>query len=319
MIQNTHSPFMDCCNRLLELRDSYPPLKTAVVHPADAASLGSAVDAAKEQLIIPVLVGNADKIWSVAKAEKLDISKFELVATEHSHAAAEKAVELAHTHQVEALMKGKLHTQEFLQPIVAHDSGLRTSRRMSHVFIVAVPSYHKPLFITDAAINIVPNLDTKRDIIQNAIDLFVLLGWGTPKVAILAAVETVDAKMPSTLDAAALTVMAARGQITGGIVDGPLAFDNAISREAATAKNIISNVAGDADILIVPDLESGNMLYKQMRYLFGVESAGIVLGARVPLILTSRAAERGQTRLASCALALAVARRRQQESSTPVC
>lgn len=296
--------------QMITLKDSLQPLKTAIVHPVDGNSLGGAVEAAREGLIIPVLVGPETRIRAVAAEEGLDISSYELVSTEHSHAAAEIAVQLVREGKVEALMKGKIHTQELMHPIVSHDTGLRTGRRMSHVFMLDVPTYHKPLFLTDAAVNIRPNLLQKRDIVQNAIDLFLALKLGMPKVAIVSAVETVDETIPSTLDATALCKMADRGQITGGIVDGPLALDNAISKEAADAKGIVSQVAGDADIIVVPDVESGNMLYKQMRYLSGVEAAGIVLGAQVPIILTSRAAGKGLTRKASCAMALLYARNR---------
>ncbi len=301
------------CEKLIALKDGLAPLKTAIVHPTDDFSLGGAIEAAKQGFIIPVFVGNQAKIEAVAKAGGYDLSPFEIVSCEHSQAAAEKAVQLVRSKEVEALMKGKLHTDEFMTPIVARDTGLRTGRRMSHIFVMDImPTYHKPLFITDAALNIRPNLMEKRDIVQNAIDLFHALGWGTPKVAIVSAVEMVDEKIPSTLDATALCKMADRGQIVGGILDGPLAFDNAVSVEAAKAKGIASQVAGDADIIVVPDVESGNMLYKQMRYLFGVESAGIVLGAKVPIILTSRAADKGTTRTASCALALIYARKQEE-------
>lgn len=298
--------------QLIALKNRYEPLKTAVVHPVDANSLGGAVESAKENLIVPVLVGPKHKILATAAAEKIDISPYEIIATDHSHAAAEKAVELARSGEVEAIMKGKIHTQELMHPIVQKETGLRTGRRMSHIFVIDVPTYHKALFVTDAAINIRPNLVEKKDIVQNAIDLFLALRRGTPKVAVVSAIETVDEKIPSTLDATALCKMAERGQITGGIVDGPLALDNAISKESAQIKGITSQVAGDADIIVVPDVESGNMLYKQMKYLSGIEGAGIVMGARVPIILTSRSADKGLTRQASCALALVYARRMQE-------
>lgn len=303
--ETTRSPFYE---QLVALKDDLPPLKTAVVHPVDVNSLGGAIEAAKEGIIVPVLVGPEHKIRAVAEEQGFDISSYELISTEHSHGAAQRAVELVHEGRVEALMKGKIHTQELMTPVVAHEGGLRTARRMSHVFVVDAPSYHKPLFITDAAINIQPNLAQKKDIVQNAIDLFLALGLGTPKVAVVSAVETVDEKIPSTLDATALCKMAERGQIYGGVLDGPLALDNAISRESASIKGIVSQVAGDADIIVVPDVEAGNMLYKQMRYLSGIEGAGIVLGARVPIILTSRSAGSGLTRKASSALALVYAR-----------
>lgn len=295
--------------QLIALKDAHEPLRTAVVHPVDVNSLGGAIEAAQEGLIIPVLVGPEHKIRKVAEEQGFDLSPYEIISTEHSHEAAARSVLLAREGKVEALMKGKIHTQELMSPVVAHDTGLRTGRRMSHIFVVDVPNYHKPLFITDAALNIRPSLSDKKDIVQNAIDLFLALGLGTPKVAIVSAVETVDEKIPSTLDATALCKMAERGQITGGIVDGPLALDNAISKESAEVKGIISAVAGDADIIIVPDVEAGNMLYKQMRFLSGIDGAGIVLGARVPIILTSRAAGRGLSRSASSALALVYARR----------
>ena len=301
-----------CYEQLIAQKDSFAPLKTAIVHPVDANSLGGAIESALEGLIEPVLVGPELKTREVAEAEGYDLSGIEIIPTEHSHAAADKAVELVHEDKVEAIMKGKIHTQELMHPIVDHSTGLRTARRMSHIFMLDPPIYHKALFITDAAINIQPTLAQKKDIVQNAIDLFLTISMGTPKVAIVSAVETVDEKIPSTLDATALCKMAERGQITGGILDGPLAFDNAISKEAADAKGIVSQVAGDADIIVVPDVEAGNMLYKQMRYLSGIESAGIVMGARVPIILTSRAAGAGITRKASCALALLYARRKQE-------
>lgn len=298
--------------RLLAMRDGFKPLKTAVVHPADAYSLRGAVDSAREGLIDPVLVGPPAKIMAVAAQENIDISPYTIVATEHSHAAAAKAVQMAKLGEVEALMKGKLHTDELMEAVVEKESGLRTGRRMSHVFILDVPNYPKPLWLTDAALNIRPTLMEKRDIVQNAIDLFCILGFGTPKVAILSAVEMVTESIPSTLDATALCKMADRGQITGAILDGPLAFDNAVSKESAIIKGIRSEVAGDADILVVPDIESGNMLYKQNRFLTGCDGAGIVLGARVPIILTSRAGN-SEARQASSALALAYVRKRDQQ------
>ena len=290
-------------HRLMEAAKEHGPLRTAVVHPVDKTSLAGAVAAAGEGLIEPVLIGPEHKIRAVAEAEGLDISSFTLIATEHSHAAADKAVELARAGEVGALMKGSLHTDEFLRPVVSKQTGLRTERRMSHVFAFDVPTYARPLFITDAAINIAPGLEQKRDIVQNAIDLALALGIELPKVAVLSAVETVTPGIQSTLDAAALCKMADRGQITGGSVDGPLAFDNAVSPEACAIKGIVSPVAGQADILVVPDLEAGNMLAKQLEYLGGAEGAGIVLGARLPIILTSRADDT-VSRLASCALAV---------------
>ena len=282
------------------------PIRTAVVHPVDSDSLLGAIEAAKANLIIPVLVGPATKIRAAADQANLEISGYELVPTEHSHAAAAKAVELACDHKVDALMKGSLHTNEFMSAIV-HEERLRTARRMSHVFVIDAPCYPKPLYITDAAINIYPTVEEKADIIQNAIGLAHAVGLDHPKVAILSAVETVSSKIQSTLDAAVLCKMADRGQITGGILDGPLAFDNAVSKEAAKVKGIVSTVAGRADIFVVPDLEAGNILAKQLEYLAAAQLAGIVLGARVPIVLTSRA-DKTQARLASCAIALLLAR-----------
>ncbi len=279
------------------------PLKTGVVHPTDLFSLAGAVEAARAGIIDPILIGPEVKIRKVAEDAHIDLTGLTIHPTPHSHAAAEAAVEMAFSGEVEALMKGKLSTEELMQAVMDHDHKLRTGRRMSHVFVLDVPSYPKPLFLTDAAINIKPTLMEKRDIVQNAIDLFRTLSMGTPKVAILSAVETVNEKIPSTLDATALCKMAERGQITGGVLDGPLAFDNAISLEAATIKGIHSEVAGNADILIAPDIESGNMLYKELRYFSGAQGAGIVLGAKVPIILTSRAGD-AENRVISAALAL---------------
>ena len=280
------------------------------MHPVDTVSLEGAIEAAKQKLIIPVLVGPEAKIRAAAEQAKLDLSGYQLVSTEHSHAAAAQAVALARDHKVEALMKGSLHTDEFMGAIV-NEEKLRTARRMSHVFVVDAPDYPRPLFITDAAINIYPTLEDKVDIVQNAIDLAHALGVPLPKVAILSAVETVTPKIKSTIDAAALCKMADRRQITGGILDGPLAFDNAVSAEAAKTKGIVSPVAGQADIFVVPDLEAGNMLAKQLEYLAEAEVAGIVLGARVPIILTSRA-DKTQARLGSCAIALLLARHKTE-------
>lgn len=295
---------------LLGKAHSLAPLKVAVVHPADTFSFIGMIEAAKAGIIIPVLVGPEHKIRTLAKETNTDIGGFELVATPHSNAAAETAVALALEGKVEALMKGKLSTEELMQQVVDRQKGLRTGRRMSHVFVVNVPRYPKPLFLTDAGINIKPTLMEKKDIVQNAIDLFHALDLGTPKVAILSAVEYVTEKIPSTLDATALCKMAERGQITGGILDGPLAFDNAVSKEAATIKGLHSEVAGNADILVVPDIESGNMLYKQLRYFSGAQGAGMVLGAKVPIVLTSRAGD-AESRVTSCALALLYARARK--------
>jgi phosphate acetyltransferase/phosphate butyryltransferase len=294
--------------KLIELTRGLPPVRTAVVHPVDDNSLRGAVSAAREDLIIPVLVGPEARIRAAAQAAGVDIARYELVPCAHSHEAAEAAVALARVGKVGALMKGSLHTEELLHAVVAADTGLRTARRVSHVFALDVPSYPRPLFLTDAAVNIAPDLDGKRDIVQNAIDLAHALGIEAPRVAILAAVETVTPKLRSTLDAAALCKMADRGQITGGVLDGPLGFDNAVSAEAARDKGIVSPVAGRADILLVPDLEAGNMLAKQLEYLAEAQAAGIVLGGRVPIALTSRA-DKPLSRMASCALAVLLALR----------
>lgn len=290
-------------NALLARCKGIKPVLTAVAHPADVPSLKGAIDAAEAGLITPILVGNEKKIRSAAADGKIDISPYQLIATPHSHAAAAKCVAMARSGEVEALMKGKLHTDELMHAVMDRDLGLRTERRISHVFVMDVPTYPRWLMITDAAINIEPTLEDKRDICQNAIDLAHTLGIPQPKVAILAAVETVTSKMRSTIDAAALCKMAERGQITGALLDGPLAFDNAISEEAAKTKGIISKVAGSPDILIVPDIESGNMLAKQLSFLANADAAGIVLGARVPLIVTSRS-DNQRARMASCAVAV---------------
>ncbi len=292
--------------QLIEQCRGLEPLRTAVVHPVDTVSLLGAIEAAKAKLIVPVLVGPESKIRAAAQAAKLDLSAYELEPTEHSHAAAAKAATLARDREVEALMKGSLHTDEFMGAIVAEEK-LRTARRMSHVFVIDAPGYPRPLFITDAAINIYPTMEDKIDIVQNAIDLAHALGLKHPNVAILSAVETVSPKIKSTIEAAALCKMAERGQITGGVLDGPLAFDNAVSEEAAKTKGIVSPVAGNADIFVTPDLEAGNMLAKQLEYLAQAQVAGIVLGARVPIILTSRA-DNTLARLGSCAIALLLAR-----------
>ena len=295
---------------LLEMRKGLAPLVTAIVHPVDELSLRGAITAAEEGSIQPILVGPEQKIHAAAAAAKLDISAYEIMTTRHSQEAAELAVQLARSGKVEALMKGALHTDELMSAVVDKETGLRTGRRMSHVFALEVPNYSKPLFLTDAALNLFPHLLEKVDIVQNAIDLFVGLGLGVPKVAILSAVEMINEKIPSTLDAAALCKMAERGQIHGGILDGPLAFDNAISIESASVKGIISKVAGDADILVVPDVESGNILYKQMTYLSTLEAAGMVMGASVPIILTSRGSD-VFSRTLSAAMAQVYVRRQQ--------
>ena len=288
--------------KLLETTKDISPIKVAVVHPCDEISLMGAMEAKRKGVIEPILIGPIDKIKATAAEAGCSLADIKIIDAQHSHAAAIIAVEEANKKNVDAIMKGKLHTDELMEAIVNKNTGLRTERRMSHIFALDVPTYHKPLFITDAAINIVPDLNTKRDIVQNSIDLLHALGMSEPKVAILSAVETVNSKMLSTIDAASLCKMADRGQITGGILDGPLAFDNAISKAAAATKDLVSNVAGDADILIAPDLEAGNMMAKQLIYLAGAESAGIVIGASVPIILTSRA-DGILSRLASCVLA----------------
>ena len=290
-------------DRLITAAKKHPPLTTAVAHPCDETSLKGALEAAEAQLIEPILVGPNDKIRSVAQSFSLDLGGLEVVDVPHSQAAAEKAVELVRTGKAELLMKGSLHTDELLAEVVKRETGIRTGRRISHVFVMDVPGHPQTLFITDAAVNIAPDLMTKRDIIQNAIDLYAGLGLGTPNVAILSAVETVTTSIPSTIEAAALCKMADRGQILGGTLDGPLAFDNAISPEAALIKGIKSKVAGQAHILIVPDLEAGNMLAKNLTFLSQADAAGVVLGARVPIILTSRA-DNLRTRMASCAVAV---------------
>jgi len=283
---------------------------TAVAHPCEATALAGAVEASENRLIVPILVGPAGKIGEIAKANGIRLDQVRIVDVPHSHAAAAKAVQLVREGQAELLMKGSLHTDELLGAVVARETGLRTGRRISHVFIMDVPTYHKVLIVTDAAINIAPTLEDKADICQNAIDLAVTLGVAQPKVAILAAVETVTSKMPATIDAAALCKMAERGQIKSGLLDGPLAFDNAISKEAARIKGIKSDVAGDPDILLVPDLEAGNMLAKQLSFLANADSAGLVLGARVPIILTSRA-DSVRSRIASAAVAMLAAHARR--------
>jgi phosphate acetyltransferase/phosphate butyryltransferase len=288
--------------RLIAATEALAPVRTAIVHPCDALSLAGALDAATQGMIVPVLVGPSARIMAAARAAGRSLDGIEIVDAPHSHAAAAAAVALVRAGKVAALMKGALHTDELMEAVVDAALGLRTERRMSHVYALDVPTYPKPLLITDAAINIAPDLNTKRDIVQNAIDLALALGISPPKVAILSAVETVNPRMASTLDAAALCKMADRGQITGGLIDGPLAFDNAISPAAAKAKGIVSQVAGMADILVAPDLEAANMMAKQLIYLAGADAAGIVLGARVPIILTSRA-DSAMSRLASCALA----------------
>ncbi len=296
--------------RLIGLAKGLEPIPMAVVHPCDAESLGGALQARDAGLIVPVLVGPQEKIRSVAAAEGFTLDGATIVDAAHSHEAAALAVRMAREGQVLALMKGSLHTDELMSEVVKRDGGLRTNRRISHVFLMDLPTYSSRLLITDAAINIEPTLEEKADIVQNAIDMAIMLGTEKPKVAILAAVETVHPKMRSTTDAAALCKMADRGQIRGGLLDGPLAFDNAVSLAAARTKGIRSEVAGRAEILLVPDLESGNMIAKQLEYLAHAVAAGIVLGARVPIVLTSRA-DNAKTRAASCAIAQVLARAKQ--------
>jgi phosphotransacetylase len=290
-----------------------PPLPTAIVHPCDAPSLDGALRAAGAGLIAPILVGPQARIRATALAAGLDLGAWTIIDTPHSHASAERAVALVREGGAAALMKGSLHTDELMAAVVAKEGGLRTARRVSHVFVMDVPTYPKLLLITDAAVNILPSLEDKADIVANAIELAQALGIATPKVAILSAVETVTAKLPSTIEAAALCKMAERGQIQGGLLDGPLAFDNAISKEAARTKGIVSDVAGDADILLVPDLEAGNMLAKTLTFLGGADAGGIVLGARVPIVLTSRA-DSAAARMASCAIAVLMANRKKDSS-----
>jgi phosphotransacetylase len=278
----------------------------AVAHPCSEDALVGTIDAARHNLIVPILVGPEKKIASVAEAAGVDIGPYKIVPTEHSHHAAEIAVSLVRSGEAQLLMKGSLHTDELLSAVMTKEAGLRTERRLSHCFVIAVPTYPRALIVTDAAINITPSLEEKRDIIQNAIELAHAIGVPNPKVAILSAVETVTLKIPSTIEAAALCKMAERGQITGGVLDGPLAFDNAIDVQAAATKGIRSPVAGKADILVAPDLEAGNILAKQLTFMANAEAAGIVLGARVPIVLTSRA-DSARTRLASCALSVLMA------------
>jgi len=300
---------MDWYGKLFARTAGLEPLLTAVIHPVGEEAILGAVQAANAKIIIPCFVGPKDRILTAAKKCNVDLSKYQIINTTHSQESVEVAAKLAIAVEVEALMKGKIHTDELMGILVAKATGLRTARRMTHVFVVEVPYYNKPLFITDAAVNIFPDLETKKDIIQNAIDLFIALGFGTPKIAILAATENVMESMPSTLDATALCKMSDREQITGGILDGPLSYDLAVSPEIVRIKGIKSQVAGDADILVTPDIESGNMLYKQISLLAKTESAGIVLGAKVPIILASRGSD-AETQKASCAMALLCARHR---------
>ncbi|NQY88952.1 MAG: bifunctional enoyl-CoA hydratase/phosphate acetyltransferase [Colwellia sp.] len=302
MVLDNRPPAHDQLEFFIEQTSKTPPVTTAVIHPVDANSLNGAIEAAERSIIDPILIGPEDKIRATAEMEALDISQYRIINTKHSHESAEKSVAMARSRDVRILMKGGIATDEMLKAIIHKDKGVRTERRLSHIFMLDVPNYHKPLMITDAAINVIPDMNVKRDIIQNAIFFAHAIGIAEPKVAILAAIEKVKSTMQSTVDAAVLCKMADRGQITGGLLDGPLAFDNAISLEAAHDKNIVSCVAGDADILLAPDLEAANMIGKQLIYLAGAKSAGLVLGAQVPIVLTSRA-EKTLGRLASCALA----------------
>jgi phosphate acetyltransferase len=292
----------DKFERLVQAAQRGPPITMAVAHPCNDVSLESAVEAARLKLVTPILVGPTARVRQVAEAAHIDISAFELVDAAHSHDSAAKAVELVRRARAEALMKGSLHTDELMAAVVARDTGLRTARRISQCFIMDVPGHDQALIITDAAVNIAPDLEVKVDIVQNAIDLAHALGVAEVRVAILSAMETVNPKVPSTVEAAALCKMADRGQITGAVLDGPLALDNAISPQAAAVKAIVSAVAGRANVLVAPDLEAGNMLAKSLSFLAGADGAGIVLGARVPIVLTSRADDL-LTRLASCAVA----------------
>jgi len=298
-------------DRLIAEARGIAPAPTLVVHPCDESSLKAVAEAARVRIIDPVLVGPEAKIRSIAEAHGIDLGDAGFVDEPHSHAAAERAVALVREGRGELLMKGSLHTDELMRAVTASATGLRTERRISHVFVMDVPGHADTLFITDAAINIFPDLDAKRDIVQNAVDLFLGIGMGEPRVAILSAVETVTTKIPSTIEAAALCKMADRGQITGAVLDGPLAFDNAIDPEAARIKGIRSRVAGRAQILVVPDLEAGNMLAKNLTFLSKADAAGIVLGARVPIVLTSRA-DSLRVKLASCAVASLYSHARHQ-------
>ncbi len=302
---------------LLERCRGLEPIATAVAHPCDEPTLAGVAEARRRGLIEPILVGPIARIAEVAEAAGIELNGVRIVDVPHSHAAAERAVELVLRGEAELLMKGSLRTEEFLSAVVSRESGLRTGRRVSHAYMMDLPAYHKVLIVTDAAINIAPTLEEKVDICQNAVDLAMALGVERPKVAVLAAVETVSSKMPSTLDAAALCKMADRGQIHGALVDGPLAFDNAISRQAAEHKGIRSEVAGDPDILLVPDLETGNILAKLLSFLSKADGAGLVLGARVPIILTSRV-DSVRSRIASCAVAMLVAHARRRAADATV-
>ena len=311
---NSHENY----DRLIAAAQKEATIKVAIAHPCDDVSLRGAVEAKNLRLIEPILVGPTERVRAVAAQSGIDIGGIEIMNSAHSHDSAAKAVELVAAGRVEALMKGSLHTDELMSAVVSKQSGIRTARRISHCFIMDVPGHSEPLIITDAAVNIAPDLDEKVDIIQNAIDLAHALGAAEVRVAILSAMETVTAKVPSTIEAAALCKMAERGQITGALLDGPLALDNAISPEAAKIKKIVSPVAGRANVLVVPDLEAGNMLAKSLSFLAQAEAAGIVLGARVPIILTSRA-DSLVTRLASCAVAVMLAAARRKSAPSAIC
>lgn len=313
-LPEVHFKYHDRYRALIDSCENLAPLRTAVVHPVKKHGMEAIREAVEENLILPVLVGPKARILAAAAEAEFDISAFELIDTEHSHAAAEEAVRLAASGQTDAVMKGSLHTEELLAAIVAREGGLRTERRISHAYVMDIPAYHKPLIITDAAINIAPDLEAKADICRNAIGLWKIIEGHDglePKVAVLAAVETVNARMQATIDAACLCKMAQRGQIAGGVFDGPLALDLAISPQSVAQKGIVSSVAGDADILVTPDIEAGNMVAKQLTFLGNSDAAGLVLGARVPVILTSRA-DNLRTRLMSCALAVRMAEARKQ-------
>jgi phosphate acetyltransferase len=313
MKQRTHDKYQ----RLLDFCKALPPTPTAVAHPCDESSLRGAVDAAKLGLIAPILVGPRERITGLARQHGLDIGGLQIVDAAYSEESAARAVELVREGKAQALMKGSLHTDELMGAVVRRETGLRTARRVSHCFVMDVPSYAETLIVTDAAVNIAPTLEDKIDIVQNAIDLAHALHFKEVRVAILSAMETVNPKVPSTIEAAALCKMADRGQITGGILDGPLALDNAISLESVKIKKIESPVAGRANVLVVPDLEAGNMLAKSLSFLADADAAGIVLGARVPIILTSRA-DSVTTRLASCAVAVLVAQARREAAGRAV-
>ncbi len=296
---------------LITRAQALPPIRMGVVHPCDRPSLEGALTARDKGLMVPTLIGPCKKIEAAARQAGVSLEDVDIVEAPHSHAAADQAVELVRRGKLHAIMKGALHTDELMTAVVRDGTGLRTDRRISHVFVIDAPTYHKLLLVTDAAINISPTLDIKRDIVRNAVDLAHAIGIARPKVALLSAVETVEAKIPSTVEAAALCKMSDRHQIAGAVLDGPLAFDNAISREAADAKHIESEVAGDPDVLVAPDLESGNILAKQLVFLAGADTAGIVLGARVPIVLTSRADD-VESRVASCALAQLFTHRKRE-------